>query len=83
MKKQYSKHFKRPEFDKFYYLVMKDDNNNASNILIWLALGQHFNDKLFFKNLASAVSYWSSDSLRYSNLDERFRTKLQDSIQCI
>ena len=43
----YSKNFKRPEFDKFYYLVTKDVNKNASNIIIWLTLGQHFNDKLF------------------------------------
>ena len=28
---------------------MKDVNNNASNILIWLAFGQYFNSKLFFK----------------------------------
>ena len=38
--------------------------------------------KLFFKNLASVISYLSSDSLRYSNLYEHFKTKLQDSIQC-
>ena len=61
---------------------MKDVNNKASNIIIWLALGQHFYGKLFFKNLASAISYLSSDSLRYSNLYEHFRTKLQESIQC-
>ena len=36
--------------------------------------------KLFFKNLASVISYLSSDSLRYSNLYEHFKTKLQDSI---
>ena len=38
--------------------------------------------KLFFKNLASVISYLSSDSLRYSNLFENFKTKPQDSIQC-
>ena len=34
----YSKNFKRPEFDKLYPLVTQDVNNNASNIIIWLAL---------------------------------------------
>ena len=29
--------------------------------------------KLFFKNLASVISYLSSDSLRYSNLYEHFK----------
>ena len=36
--------------------------------------------KLFFKYLASVIAYLSSDSLRYSNLYEYFKTKLQDSI---
>ena len=36
--------------------------------------------KLFFKNLASVVSYLSSDDLRYSKLNENFKTKLQASI---
>ena len=30
----YSKQFKRPQFDKFYYLEKKDVNNNVSNIII-------------------------------------------------
>ena len=36
--------------------------------------------KLLFSNLASVFSYLSSDSLRYSNLYEHLKTKLQDSI---
>ena len=36
--------------------------------------------KPLFKNLASVISYLSSDGLRYSNLYEHFKTKLQDSI---
>ena len=34
-----------------------------------------------FKNLAYVISYLNSDSLRYLNLYEQFRTKPQDSIQ--
>ena len=45
----YSKHSKWPEFDKLYYFVTKDVNNNASNIIIWVALAQHVNGKLFFR----------------------------------
>ena len=50
----------------FYYLVSKDFNNNVSNIIIWLAFSQPFNGNLFFKKLASVISYLSSDSLCYS-----------------
>ena len=35
-----------------------------------------------FKNLAYVILYLSSDSLRYSNLYEQFRTEPQDSIRC-
>ena len=58
--------------------MTKDVNNNVSVEYHNLISAR----KLFFKNLASFISYLSSDSLHYSNLYEHFKTKLQDSIWC-
>lgn len=54
---------------------MKNVNNNVSNHMIWLVLGQGLDRNSLFKNSISVISYLSFDSLKYSNLYEHLRTK--------
>ena len=59
---------------------VKQETNKTYWLSYWLAIGQRFNEQLFFKEMVCVLSYLSLESLSYLNLYEHFRTKLQGAI---
>ena len=59
---------------------VKQEANKTYRVSYWLAIGQCFNEQLFFKENGSFLSYLSLESLSYLNLWEHFMIKLQGAI---
>ena len=77
-----SLNFQIPCQDGFKHVFDHYISHHSNYFSIILLLKKIFQGKKpkLFKNLASVISYLSSDGLRYSNLYKHFKTKLQDSI---